>query len=129
MGSAPRATITMPDTRAYDRMLDQQMSLMNTRGQQDMLLQQEQLNQAVRTQQVSLQDLNRAAMQRANDTSANAQRIAALIGTPPPEPTAKPPTVGSNRTGRGRARGKDELRINRQGSVSTAPGASLNIGY
>jgi len=129
MGSAQQATITTPDTGAYDRMLNQQMSLMNTRGQQDMLLQQERLNQAVRTQQGALQELNRAAVQRANDTSANAQRIAALIGTPPPEPTAKPPTIGSSRTGQGKARGKDELRINRQGSVGAAPGTSLNIGY
>lgn len=128
MGSAPRATITMPDTRAYDRMLDQQLSLMNTRGQQDMLLQQERLNQAVRNQQNAMQALNTAATQRANDTTANAQRIAALIGTPPPEPTAKAPTLASNRSGRQQARGKAELRINRQG-VSASPGTSLNIGY
>lgn len=128
MGSSPRATITMPDTGAYDRMLDQQMSLMNTRGQQDMLLQQERLNQAVRGQQNVLQELNRTATQRANDTAANAQRIAALIGTPPPEPAAKAPALASNRAGRERARGKDELRINR-GPVSAAPGTSLNIGY
>lgn len=129
MGSSPRATITMPDTGAYDRMLNKQLSLMNTRGQQDMLLQQERLNQAVRAQQTALQEISTAATQRANDTAANAQRIAALVGTPPPEPAAKPPTTGSNRTGKDRARGKEPLRINRQGSVGSAPGASLNIGY
>lgn len=129
MGSAPRSTIVAPDTAAYDRLANQQMSLINTRSQQDMLLQQERLNQAVLGQQNALQELNRVAQQRANDTTANAQRIAALIGTPPPEPTAKAPTVASNREGMSRAKGKDKLRIDRQGPVSAAPGTSLNIGY
>lgn len=129
MGSAQRSTIVMPDMAAYDRMANQQMALMNASSQQDTILQQERLNRAVLGQQNAMQELNRVAQQRANDTAANAQRIAALIGTPPPEPAAKAPTVGSNREGMSRPKGKEKLRIDRQASVAAAPGTSLNIGY
>jgi hypothetical protein len=127
MGAAPQATITTPDTGAYDRLLDRQIAVMNAGHQQDMLLGQERLNQAVRAQQAALTAANAAAQQRAADTSANAARIAALIGTPPPEPTAKAPVLASDRQGRARAQGKQMLRIERGGAAPGA-GAGLNIG-
>lgn len=127
MGAAPRSTIAMPDTGAYDRMLDQQIALMNSSSQQQMLLQQERYSQALLSQQGALAQLNQAAQQRAADTTANAQRMAALIGTPQPEPTAQAPAVASNRDGRLKPQGKDRLRIDRAGAASAA-GTGLNIG-
>jgi hypothetical protein len=126
MGAGPRATITVPDTSAYDRLLDRQIAAMNSGQQQSMLLGQERLNQAVRTQQAALAAANQAAQQRAADTSANAARIAAIIGTPAPEPTAAAPVLAADRQGRSRAQGKQLLRIER--GTAAGAGTGLNIG-
>jgi len=119
----------MPDTGAYDRMASQQMALMDSRSQQETLLMQQRLNQATLGQQNALQELNRLAQQRANNTAADSERIAMLVGTPPPAPSATAPTVASNRASSSRPSGKDALRIDRQGPTAAAQGTSLNIAY
>jgi len=125
-GGSP-ATINMPDTGAYDRMAQLQMDAMRQQQQGAASLQQAELNSAIRGQQSALTELRDFSMQRANDTAANAARLAALIGTPPPEKTAKAPVVGSNRTDGSKPKGKAGLRIDRPTSTSQATGTGLNI--
>jgi hypothetical protein len=125
-GGSP-ATITMPDTGAYDRMAQMQMDAMRQQQQGAATLQQAELNSAIRNQQSALTELRDFSLQRANDTAANAARLAALIGTPPPEKTAKAPVVGSDRAGMSRPKGKAGLRIDRPAATSQASGAGLNI--
>jgi hypothetical protein len=128
-GSKP-ATITMPNTGAYDRMAQMQMDAM--RQQQDgvAMLKQMELNQALRGQEQSLMEYRDFKTERANDTAANAQRMAALIGTPPPEKTAKAPVVGPDRENMVKAKGKKGLRIDRvdrAAATSEGAGTGLNI--
>lgn len=121
------ATITMPDTGAYDRMAQMQMDAM--RQQQDgvAMLKQGELNSAIKSQELAYSEMRDFSMQRANETSANAARLAALIGTPPPEKSAKAPVVGSDRAGMARSKGKAALRIDRSTANSQASGTGLNI--
>lgn len=126
----PRSTIVMPETAGYDRMADQQIALMQQQQQSDMLLKQMELNRALASKQGVLTDLRDMKQQRAADTAANAQRMAALIGAPPPEPTAKAPVIGSDREDMVKAKGKKGLRIERvnQASQTTqGSGTGLNI--
>ncbi len=127
-GGGGRSTITMPDTGAYDRMAAVQMEAM--RRQQDGLvsMKQQELNSAVGSQQQVLEQLRDVKTQRANETAANAARLAALIGTPPPEKTATAPVVGYDRSGMARPKGKKALRIDRSaGGTSQSAGSGLNI--
>ncbi len=124
------ATITMPDTGAYDRMAQMQMDVM--RQQQDgvAMLKQMELGQALRGQEQSLMEMRDFRTERANDTAANAQRMAALIGAPPPEKTAKAPVVGTDRENMVKAKGKKGLRIDRvdrAAATSEGAGTGLNI--
>lgn len=121
------ATITMPDTGAYDRMAQLQMDAMRQQQQGAASLQQAELNSAIRGQQSALTELRDFTVQRANDTAANAARLAALIGTPPPEKSAKAPVVGANRAGASKPKGKAGLRIDRATATSQASGTGLNI--
>lgn len=121
------ATITMPDTGAYDRMANMQIDLMRQQQQGAASLKQSELNQAIKAQEGVLTELRDFNVQRANDTAANAARLAALIGTPPPEKSAKAPVVGSNRAGMAKSKGKAALRIDRPATNSQASGTGLNI--
>jgi hypothetical protein len=60
----------------------------------------------------------------ANETSAAASRLAALIGTPPPDKTAKAPVLASNRAGMSKPAGRKGLRIDLQPAATSG----LNIG-
>lgn len=126
-GSAPRATITVPDYDRYDRMLDRQIELTQSVQNTKTLAKQESLNFAIAQQQGALANLLSVQEARANATAADAQRMAALIGTPPPEPTAKAPVIGDSRKGMSQAEGKRTLRIDRRSRSSSASGAGLNI--
>jgi len=125
-GSRQRAVIRMPETKTTDVMLGRQVSLMNSAQNRRTTRKQEEYSRAVMNQQQALERLNAASMQRAMNTEADARRISALIGTPPPEESAKAPVLASNRTGKRRAPGRKELRIERKNLA--APGTSLNIG-
>ena len=121
------ATINMPDTGAYDRMANMQIDLMRQQQQGAASLKQSELSQAIQAQQGVLTELRDFSIQRANDTAANAARLAALIGTPPPEKTAKAPVVGSDRAGMTKPKGKAGLRIDRPAATSQSSGTGLNI--
>lgn len=134
-GGGQAATITMPDTGSYDRMADLQMQAMRDQQQGIMAIKQQELNQALAGQQSAMTDFKDYKVQMANDvqikaneSAANANRINAIIGAPPPEPTAKAPVVGSDREGVTPRRGKKDLRIDRPAApTQQAAGAGLNI--
>jgi len=127
-GGGSPATITMPDTGAYDRMAQAQLDAMRAGQTGEIEAKQAELNQVTASQQALLGQLRDATIQRANETAANAQRMAALIGAPPPEKPAKAPVVGSDRAAMSRPAGKRGLRIDRQQATTTAaPGSGLNI--
>ena len=131
-GGGSRSTIYMPDTRAYDAMASQQLGLMQQTQSSDVLVKQGQLDALVRDR-TALQTQEQAiATARANNTTAQAARLAALVGAPPPEKPASAPVIGSDRTGEKRPTGKQALRIDRAaGKTAAGPGAGLNIttGY
>ena len=127
-GGGSRATIYAPDTRAYDALASQQLALMQQTQSSDVLTKQSQLDALVR-ERTALQTQEQAvATARANNTTAQAARLAALVGAPPPEKPAAAPVIGSDRTGEKRPTGKQALRIDRAaGTTAAGPGAGLNI--
>ena len=136
-GKGQGATIVMPDTRAYDGMADLQMQMMRDQQTGSMALKQQELNQALSGQQDVMTELRDYKVQqaneeqiKANDASANAARINAILGAPPPQKTAKAPVAGSDREGVLPRKGKKELRVERVGQAAPsaqAAGAGLNI--
>lgn len=127
-GGGGAATIYKPDTKAYDAMANQQLALMQQVQNTDVLTKQSQLDALLRDK-TGLQAQEQAiATARANNTTAQAVRLAALIGPPPPEKSASAPVIGSDRTGEKRPTGKQNLRIDRAAATTAAgPGAGLNI--
>lgn len=117
----------MPDTAAYDRMAQRQIDAMREAQDSTTRLKQNELNTAITNQQSVLSELRDVSTRRANDTAANAARMAALIGAPPPEKTAQAPVVGSDRAEKNQATGKRGLRIDRAAAGTAASGAGLNI--
>jgi hypothetical protein len=126
-GGGSPATIYAPDTGAYGRMAQQQLDLMKSTQSNDVLVKQGQLDAAIRQQQDVLKSLNDVTTARANDTSAYAARLAALMGAPPPEKAAKAPVIGTDRAGQSRATGKKSLRIERSMEAFQGAGSGLNI--
>lgn len=125
-GGAP-ATINMPNMGMYDLLAQQQIDAIRSSQSGTVGLKQLELNQALRSQEGVLQQLRDTKIAAANDTAANAARMAALIGTPPPEKTAQAPVLGSDRAGQARPAGKRGLRIDRPTPTADASGSGLNI--
>ena len=123
-GSAPSSTIIQPDYGAYDRMADAQLQTMQMVQSPLVLAAQQGVQAATLKQQQALTDLATRRAAEANDTSAAAARLAALIGTPPPDKTAKAPVIASNRQGKSRPAGRKGLRVDLQPSTTSG----LNIG-
>lgn len=126
-GGGSRATITMPDTGAYDRMANLQLEAIRSSQDGAAKLKQQELNQALAAQQQVLTDLRDVRTRRANDVAANAARMAALMGAPPPEKAASAPVVGADRAGQARVQGKKGLRIDRAVASTAGAGTGLNI--
>jgi hypothetical protein len=123
-GGAPRATIVQPDYSAYNRMADMQMQTMQLAQSPAVLAAQQGVQAAALQQQQVLSGLAARRTAEANDTSAAAARLVALIGTPPPDKTAKAPVLASNRAGMARPEGRKGLRIDLQPAATSG----LNIG-
>jgi len=126
-GGGSPAVITTPNYSQANRMLEMQLDAMRSQREGELTLAQTKLSGALRQQGQTLQELQQVKTQRANETSANAQRLASLMGAPAPEKGAQAPKVADNRTGQQRAQGKAELRINRAGSYRAGAGVGLNI--
>ena len=125
-GGGSPATITMPDTGAYDRMAQNQLDAMKAVMDGATKAKQQELNTATLSQQQTLTQLRDFRTQQANDTSAQAARLTALIGAPPPEKNAQAPVVGRNR-GTVASKGKGALRIEQSTALAAGQGAGLNI--
>lgn len=126
-GGGGRATITTPNYRQTNEAMALQLEALRAQRQGGLDVAQMQLNTALREQEQVLSDLASVRTQRANETRANAERLAALLGPPPPEKSASAPRVADNRTGQARPEGKARLRINRASTIADAPGVGLNI--
>ena len=125
-GGGKAATITQPDYSAYNKQFDLQKSAidqaMNSGAQQ----MQQQLNQAVTAKQGALAAELEQKKTLAENTSAQAMRLATLIGTPPPEKSAQAPVVAGER-GLQTKKGKSALRIGLDSTSRMGQGAGLNI--
>lgn len=84
------------------------------------------LNRALRQQQDAGATLRDLQIQRANDTAANAARLAAILGPPPPDKVATRPVVGENRSTSEKRWDRRSLRIERE-TVAQSAGSGLNI--
>lgn len=133
-GGGGGAVITMPDTGAYDRMAQAQFDAMRSNQDGALKLKQLELTQALDNQQQVLTELRDYKIEQANqsnakaaETSANAARMAALIGAPPPDKTAQAPVIGSDRAQMTKPTGKRGLRIDRVAPTSSGAGIGLNI--
>lgn len=136
-GRGSPATIVMPDTKAYDRQAELQMQAMRDSENMGLQLKQLELNRAMSQQQQVLSDFRDFKIEQADkqqfkaeETGANAARINALIGAPPPQQSAKAPVIGAEREGLVKAKGKRGLRIDRVGQPapsSQGNGSGLNI--
>lgn len=125
-GGGGGGVIHMPDTGAYDRMAQSQMAAMQSVQDNQIKIKQNELNSVLSRQQEQLTALRDLQTQRASDTAAQASRLAALIGTPPPEESASAPVTAADQ-GRKTFKGKSALRINRPVATSSGQGSGLNI--
>ena len=82
----------MPDTGAYDAMANAQIGAMQSAMSMGIQQTQNTLNQALSHQQTVAAELRDVQIQRAENTAAQAKRLADLIGTPPPGGDSKSST-------------------------------------
>ena len=127
MGGGQAATIYAPKTEAYDRLAERQFEAMQAIQEGKTQRKQQKLNQAIRGEQDLLARLKEVQIQQANNVSAQAGRLAALAGPPPPDKTAQVPTVGRAREKTGTTKSKSALRIERQLAATSSQGTGLNI--
>ena len=127
MGGGSAATITVPKTESYDAQADLQIAAMQQTQNSTAMLKQGELNQALAAQQQTLTDARDFKIQQAEDTRANAARMANLIGAPPPEKTAQAPVVGRDRDrSQGKAKGRNSLKVRKSKSTAQGKGTGLN---
>ena len=129
-GGGGGGTITMPDTGAYDRMLDRQIAAMESERDGVVQLKQAELQTAQQAQQAALTKLNDYRTDKAEDfasVEAEARRLMNIVGAPPPEKSAKAPVVGDTRRSSAKTKGKRGLRIGRAIAKSSGSGSGLNI--
>jgi hypothetical protein len=138
-GGAPKAPDPKPAkikqpklaaAKAAQRMMTQAVMQMQSPNAPlalaQMNLQQSDKDLANAVQQVRDLKLEMASNQSA--LSEQAMRMSALMGPPPPEESAKPPTVGRDREDTSaRRRGRGALRVDRVTASGSAAGAGLSI--
>ena len=123
-GGGSRATITKPDYNAYDKQFELQKEAIANSMDSDLRLKQQVLQTALGDKADVQRQLNEQIRIQAENTNAQAMRLAQVIGPPPPEKTATAPVIGSKR----KKLGKERLRIRRSTSpTASASGAGLNI--
>ena len=122
-GGGGGGTIQMPDTGAYDAMANAQIGAMQSAMSMGIQQTQNTLNQALSHQQTVAAELRDVQIQRAENTAAQAKRLADLIGTPPPEETAKAPRTNEKQD----RTNKSKLRISRPKATKKAKAVGLNI--
>ena len=125
-GGGGRATITQPDYNAYNKQFDLQKSAIDQSMNSGAQLMQQQLNQATVAKQEALSASLEQKKVLAENTNAQAVRLAALMGPPPPEKSAAAPVVAGDR-GITTKKGKSALRIGLDSTSRMGQGAGLNI--
>ena len=125
-GGGKAATITQPDYNAYNKQFDLQKSAIDQAMNSGAQLMQQQLNQATTAKQGALAAELEQKKILAENTNAQAMRLATLIGTPPPEKSAQAPVVAGER-GIQTKKGKSALRIGLDSTSRMSQGAGLNI--
>jgi len=129
-GGGSPATITMPDTSAYDRQFEMQASLLQSQMNNSTQALQQELQGILRSQNQLRSDISEAKILKADNQKAleeEAQRMSVLVGAPPPEPTAQAPVVGTRDRNVNTRKGKSSLRIGRKVASSAGQGTGLNI--
>ena len=129
-GGGGGGTITMPDTGAYDQMLNRQIAAMESERDGVVQLKQAELQTAQQAQQAAVTQLNDYRTEQAEEfasVEAQARRLMNIVGAPPPEKSAKAPVIGDTRLSSSRKRGKQGLRIGRSTASSSGVGTGLNI--
>ena len=126
-GGGGGGTITMPDTSEYDRLADQQIALMQQRQTGSLNVMQQTLNTAQADEQRALTSLRDIKTQAAADQQANARRMAALMGPPPPDKSAQSPVLGRDRKGANQAKGKKGLRVGLSKTSTQGKGTGLTL--
>ena len=129
-GGGGGGTITMPDTRAYDRQFEMQKAAIDSQMQNASMAMQETLNQSLRDQTDIREQMRDFQVARAEDQAKleeEAMRLSVLMGTPPPEPTAQAPLVGSRDRKMKTTKGKSALKIAQTVATSSGQGTGLNI--
>jgi len=131
-GSSQPSVITMPDTGAYDRQYDRQLEMLKLSASTALTGKQSELDKAVLSQQSMLEELKELREDNAESAAsveAEARRMSNIIGTPPPEVSAKAPVVAEARElpKTQEKKGKRGLRISRNTATSSGPAVGLNI--
>ena len=123
-GGGSRATITKPDYNAYDKQFELQKEAIQNSMSNELKLKQQELQTSLGDKADIQRKLNEQIRIQAENTNAQAMRLAQVIGPPPPEKSAQAPVIGSKR----KKLGKERLRIRRSTSpTASASGAGLNI--
>lgn len=127
-GGGSSATITMPDYSAYNNEFQLQKSAIEQTMNNGTQMLQQQLTASLRNKEAIYGQLTDQAKLNAENTNAQAMRLATLIGAPPPEKTAEAPKVGAAARGIATTKGKGALRIAREtAGASNSGGSGLNI--
>lgn len=126
-GGGQPATITQPDYTAFNQQFELQKAAIDRQMNNNMERQQARLNKKLQKQQNLLVESNEIKRQLAETTSAQAIRMAGVVGAPPPDKTAQAPTVGRAREKTGKTKGKSGLRIERKSAATSSQGTGLNI--
>lgn len=123
-GGGGRATITKPDYNAYDKQFELQKEAIQNSMDANLRAKQQELQASLGNKADIQRKLNEQIRIQAENTNAQAMRLAQVIGPPPPEKSAQAPVIGSKR----KKLGKERLRIRRGTTpTSSASGAGLNI--
>ena len=123
-GGGSRATITKPDYNAYDKQFELQKEAIKNSMDASLRTKQQELQASLGGKADIQRKLNEQIRIQAENTNAQAMRLAQVIGPPPPEKSAQAPVIGSKR----KKLGKERLRIRRALSpTASASGAGLNI--
>lgn len=126
-GGGSPATIVVPNYNAYNSQFDLQKSAIEQAMSSGIQQKQLELNSSLQSKGEAQARLVEQAKLQAENTNAQAMRLASLIGPPPPEKTAEAPLVGASARRLKTTKGKGALRIERSTATSTGQGAGLNI--
>ena len=125
-GGGSAATITKPDYNAYDKQFQLQKDAIERSLEGNTRLVQQQLTNALSKKQSTLEQLTNTQRQLAENTNAQAMRLAQVIGPPPPEKHAQAPVIGAKARGL-RGKGKSGLRIGRSTATKRSKGSGAQL--